>query len=231
MSAPTIGILGGMGPRATVEFESRLVEAFEGGDQNIPTIISINSGSIPDRSNFLNSRSEDPMIKLVEQAKTLNQFNVDVVCMPCNTAHSPKILARVMAVAPLPIIDMPAACILKAEQQGYNRLLILGTSGTAKEGIFDSRSVSSSCYYPDTLEQQQIGLLISKIKSGTLLSGNDLKNLKNICTRQEVDAIILACTELSLLPKSVLTGFNVIDSTDILVDSCRNIVRRLHDAK
>lgn len=231
MSVPTIGILGGMGPRATVEFENRLVEAFEGGDQNIPTIISINSGSIPDRSNFLTANGEDPLTELTLQADKLLRMGVDIVCMPCNTAHSSKILARLMAITPLPILDMPAACLIESEQQGFKKVLILGTKGTVSEGIFESRSVNCECVYPSDSEQQIISQLILKIKTNSPLTDSDLRNFRDICVRQNTNAIILACTELSLLPSNYLNNFNIIDSVDILIDSCKNFVRRIDDAR
>lgn len=231
MSTPTIGILGGMGPRATVEFERRLVNAFDGKDQNIPTIITINSGSIPDRSNFLTASAEDPLTELTLQANKLLNIGVDIVCMPCNTAHSSKILARLMAITPLPILDMPAACLIKSEQLGFKKVLILGTKGTVCEGIFENRNVNCECVYPNNSEQQIISRLISKIKTNSPLTESDLRNFRAICARQNTNAIILACTELSLLPKNYLKNFNIIDSVDILIDSCKNFVRRLDDAR
>ena len=231
MSTPTIGILGGMGPRATVEFERRLVNAFDGKDQNIPTIITINSGSIPDRSNFLTESGKDPLSELILQANKLLNIGVDIVCMPCNTAHSSKILARLMAITPLPILDMPAACLIKSEQLGFKKILILGTEGTVREGIFESRSVNCECVYPNDSEQQIISQLISKIKTNSTLTDSDLSNFRAICARQNTNAIILACTELSLLPKNYLKNFNIIDSVDILIDSCKNFVRRLDDTR
>lgn len=224
MTNQTIGILGGMGPRATIEFESRLLSAIEGGDQSMPRLISANDGSIPDRSDFLLNIGPDPLSVLIEKAILLKRANVDIVCMPCNTAHSPKILSRLMARVPLPIIDMPAACMLQAEEMGFKSVLILGTSGTKKEGLFDSRSVNIDCIYPEDNDQLIILDVIQKIKNNHKVTNQDIKSINNICKQKNPDGIIIACTELSMIANDILADYWIIDSIDILVESCIKIL-------
>ena len=108
---PIIGILGGMGPRATVEFERRLVNLFAGNDQAIPPIVSINDGSIPDRTQFLLGEGADPHEKLAAAAKRLLACGATIICMPCNTAHAEPILGRLQARLDLPLVHMPAGCL------------------------------------------------------------------------------------------------------------------------
>lgn len=223
MNPISIGILGGMGPRATIEFESRLVAKFTGQDQAAPRIISVNNSQIPDRSSFLVSNSTDPGQELIYSARILKSAKVDIVCMPCNTAHSPKILARLMANCPLPIIDMPAAAILKAEQMGLESVLILGTAGTAGSNIFDNRAVSVSCEYPTPPDQEIVSDIILAIKSGKSPGKDQMDSFNRLIADIQADAIILACTELSLISKDQIKASQIIDTLDVLVDQCVNI--------
>ncbi|MCA9313802.1 aspartate/glutamate racemase family protein, partial [Candidatus Saccharibacteria bacterium] len=171
MNKVTVGILGGMGPRATLEFQSKLLAQFSGPDQSLPRIICSNNGSIPDRSDFLVNNGPDPLDVLIEEARMLTRSKVDIVCMPCNTAHSPKILSRLMAQVPLPIIDMPAACISEAEQKNFSTVLILGTTGSNRCKVFDTRTTKTNCIYPKTDDQVFIDTLIKTFKSGLQPSG------------------------------------------------------------
>lgn len=221
-----IGILGGMGPRATARFESKLIAKLSGGDQSMPSIITLNNGNIPDRSSFLLGQGIDPLDTLVNEARVLQSSQVSVVCMPCNTAHSSKILARLMAVVPLPIIDMPSACMLNIEAQGHKTALILGTEGTKREKLFDQRCTTCKCIYPDEVDQKVVSKLINNIKQAKS-QDKEIEKLNSICRKYKADVIILACTELSLLKKDSLTDFKVIDSTDILIDSCIEILSNI----
>lgn len=226
MNTKKIGILGGMGPRATARFESKLISRIKGSDQQMPSIISVNNGNIPDRTKFILGTGDDPLDVLANEALILQRSNVNVVCMPCNTAHSPKILARLMAQVPLPIIDMPSACMLYIESKGYSKALILGTEGTKRERIFELRSTSCECVYPNTEDQNTVSQIIENLKNGNSLTKEQTENLKKLCLKAEADIIVLACTELSLISQSALSNFNIIDSTDILIDSCIEILER-----
>lgn len=219
----TIGILGGMGPRATVDFQRRLFSSYTGIEQNMPTIITVNNSRIPDRSNFIINSSIDPLPELIYSSQILRMAKVDIVCMPCNTAHNPKIMSRLMAVAPLPIIDMPAACILAAEKSGLNSVLILGTKGTARSKIFNARSTSTKCIYPNTPTQMVVSSIILKIKKGEKVNQVLITKLIQFISTIKPDGVILACTELSLLSKSIFHDTEVIDSLDVLVEQCVNI--------
>lgn len=225
-----IGILGGMGPRATVEFERRLLAQFSGNDQEIPEVICINNGAIPDRSTFISQPGGgDPLLELASVAARLRSLSVDIVCMPCNTAHSSKILARLMAVVPLPVVDMPAATVMAAEGQDLKRLLILGTEGTRASQVFDSRATSAICMYPSRFQQLVVNDVIANIKSTGAVPVKLQQDLRALCQSElgNYDAIVLGCTELSLVPSKVFRDFRVFDSLDILAQRCAYICNAL----
>jgi aspartate racemase len=232
MSNLKVGILGGMGPRATVEFEKRLLDRLQGSDQDLPQIITINNGQVPDRSQFLISDGSDPLPALIEGARILQQARVHVVCVPCNTAHSSKILARLLAEVPLPIIDMPASCLIAAEKQGLKRVLILGTRGTCESNIFGSRAVSLDCVYPPKRLQQQIELAIGAIKSNLAAPTSLIQDINAFAKVSEIDGLILACTELSLLQRQEFdSSLLILDSLDVLAERCAQTVSEYNNDK
>ncbi len=216
----TIGILGGMGPRATVEFERRLIKRFEGSDQTIPQIVTINDGSIPDRTRFLLGDGADPLDQLAVNAERLLKFGATIICMPCNTAHADRILGRLQAQLALPIIDMPTACLAQAAERDCQSVLILGTDGTRFSNVFDSRAIDLYCVYPSANDQRIVNRLIRAIKCGEFISPAQVGQFQQIIDEASTDAAILACTELSLLKGRLPDSYHIIDSLDALAQDC-----------
>jgi aspartate racemase len=211
----TIGILGGMGPRATVEFEHRVLGQFTATDQDLPTIISINDGTIPDRSLFLLGSGKSPVPKLVVNAIKLAEMGAEILCLPCNTAHADAILQPLRNVLDIPILDMPHESLDIARQQGAQRVLILGTRGTKLSKVFDDRADNLQCIYPSARQQYFTQNLIADIKQGTTISKLRVEQLKRYINSSSADVALLACTELSLL-KDRLQSMPVVDSLDAL---------------
>ncbi len=218
MSGFTIGILGGMGPRATVYFEQKLLEKLEGPDQILPKIIVVNDGSIPDRTAFLRGHGQDPLPALRRCARALLAQQPDVVCVPCNTAHADGILGQLQAELNMPLIDMPAAAIEQAVLLGHARLLVLGTEGTKLADIYDSRASGATIIYPTAAAQERINTLITGTKHQGFAASNQAV-LADIIGTSDCDAAILACTELSILNQGPLSTMPVIDALEALVDA------------
>jgi len=83
-----IGILGGMGPLATVDLFRRIVMKTPAKkDQDHPRIIIYNNSKVPDRTAYILGRGEDPLPELIDSAKKLEQWGAGFIIMPCNTAH------------------------------------------------------------------------------------------------------------------------------------------------
>src|SRR5690348_7801651 len=93
-----IGVLGGMGPRATVDFYSKLIAATPAECEQDHLRVHIDSNpQIPDRSEALAGRGESPGTVLAAMAAGLERAGADFLVMPCNTAHAfePEIRAAV----------------------------------------------------------------------------------------------------------------------------------------
>lgn len=216
-----------MGPRATLVFEEKLFAKLPGNDQSLPKIICSNNGAIPDRTAFLLEKGDDPLNMLVKEAALLLDARTDLVCMPCNTAHSPRILARLMAIIPLPVIDMPAACVLKAEEGCAKKILVLGTRGAKVSGVFELRT-KVPCVYPNESGQLTIDEAINVIKSGQDITDTMITKISEVLSLTDADTVILGCTELSMLSESLSTKKSIIDSLDVLAERCSQLCSTLY---
>jgi aspartate racemase len=107
----TVGILGGIGPEATVLLMKRLLKAVEAHDDadHIPLIVHQNPG-VPSRiRRLIEGTGEDPGPVLAQMARDLQAAGAEALAMPCNTAHA--YAPEIMAATPLPFLDMRATTV------------------------------------------------------------------------------------------------------------------------
>ena len=84
----TLGVLGGMGPAATADFQRVLAERTPAGtDQEHPRMIVYSHTITPDRTTFLLGKGPDPTEYIKDGLKTLIGWGADILCVTCNTAH------------------------------------------------------------------------------------------------------------------------------------------------
>jgi len=215
MSA-VIGILGGMGPRATVEFEQRLIVSMAGGDQQLPKIISINDGSIPDRTEFIVNQGEDPVPRMQSNLQSLEEAGAEVICIPCNTAHA-KIIFERLETNTSELVNLPRLVVEEVMANHLSKVLVLATRGTIQAGVYSDFSA------PTDEIQNIVDRFISQIKSACSISQEDVQLLMSYICEEAFDCVILGCTELSVLKTELNCKATVIDSLDVLVGSLRRV--------
>jgi aspartate racemase len=138
-----IGILGGLGPHAHIEFESLLLDATSRAlgrpalDQDYPSWIVSSMPAIPDRTRALLEGAESPIDGMVESASRLKGAGFAV--MPCNTAHA--FLDDLRPRAPLPFLDMIQVAAERAiERAGAKGTIgILAASGTLRLQLYQKK--------------------------------------------------------------------------------------------
>lgn len=219
-----IGILGGMGPRATVQFEQLLLERLPGTDQDIPPIITINDGAIPDRSDYILGIGEDPVPRLKQNLHTLLQAKASVICAPCNTVCAPVILHRLQQQTTTPIIDLPFEVGRHLRTKGYKKIFLLATEGTLRAGVYQDITlrVGVACIEPEPALQKVIMQLIRAVKTNDMrLARQCALMVRPVIRTSGCEAVILGCTELPCL-KALLVPQNcvAIDTLEILANAC-----------
>ncbi|MCR5863686.1 aspartate/glutamate racemase family protein [Aquincola sp. J276] len=83
-----VGVLGGMGPLATIDFMRKMIEATPAttDQEHVPVVVS----SIPqvaDRTAAFRGEGDSPLAAMVASGRRLVDAGAGLVVMPCNTAH------------------------------------------------------------------------------------------------------------------------------------------------
>jgi aspartate racemase len=213
----TLGVLGGMGPAATLDFLAKL-QAFtpaETDQDHIRVIVDIHP-KVPDRN--VPGSGAGPM--LAEMAGALAGAGAEVLAIACNTAHAHADL--IQRASGLPLIDMIETGASAARDSGAMRVGVLGTKGALR-------------LYREYLAAQAMGLVtleperqeafmeaLYRIKGGDLSAAvrRDLKALADDLVAGGAEAIIAGCTEVPLVLRQQDLKVDLIDPGELLARRC-----------
>lgn len=225
-----VGVLGGVGPLATVLFMDRVVRLTEAArDQDHVDMVVLQHASVPDRTAFVLGRSaDDPGPVLADDARRLARAGAGLLVLPCNTAQA--FAGAVAAATPVPLLTavdatVSAVCDEPAARPGGppRAVGLLATEGTIASDVyaeaFGARGVQT--LVPDTAGQAAVTALIyDGVKAGR---GGDLTALAAAVAAlrsRGAGAVVLGCTELSVAaqatPADRLRGVPLVDSLDAL---------------
>lgn len=219
------GIVGGMGPLATIELMRLVMEETPAScdQEHIPLLVYSNP-RIPDRTKAILGEGQSPVAALIESSQLLEKAGATFLALPCNTAH--YFLPQVEAAVSVPIINMIEETAVEVEQAGISKIGILATDGTIKTGIYQTalKAHGIEAEIPDETHQPAVMEAIYAVKAGC-----DLKETEKILEpvlifmSERVDTVIAGCTELPMLLRGPAHGLAVIDTLRVLA---RRIVAR-----
>jgi len=196
-----IGILGGMGTQAGLDFCSKLAKLNRGkADQKYPLFVLYNKSNIPDRKQ--NLKKYNKVLKsLIEGCNFLQKSKCKFISIPCNTAHYwYKDLRKKIKV---PILNMPEIVYLNAKNnlKKNSKIGLLATEATIKTGVY-SRYFNKKFLLisPNTtLQQRSVNKSIKLVKMGkTKEAERAIKPAVNYLIKKKCKKIILGCTELPI---------------------------------
>lgn len=211
----SVGILGGMGPEATVLLMQKVIAAVPAGDDadHVPLIVHQNP-QVPSRiRRLIEGTGEDPGPILALMARDLAAAGAQALAMPCNTAHAYADVIR--KATTLPFLDMRAATIARLPAVG--RIGMLASPAVRLTGAFDAALAGRGMVPVYLADDSALLALIRRVKAGD--AGPDARaELTRLATvlAQDCDHLLVACTELSLLTDG-LAAFAWTDSLDCLV--------------
>jgi aspartate racemase len=216
-----LGVLGGMGPLATVDFLRKLVEhtAVATDQQHIPMVVW-SVPQIPDRSNHIVYGSESPFPALKKGILALQLSGASVVAMPCNTAHF--WYEDLINSTGMEILHIADAVDYEISQLPFSVKCVgvLATTGTVDSSIYQSRLAKSgrNVILPSENEQKKVMEGIALAKSGNVESSRKifLRHIE-LLQKRGADAIVLGCTEL---PAVLEESAGLIDSNRALAKRC-----------
>jgi len=216
----TLGIIGGVGPLATMFIGEMIVRktVAEKDQDHIHTIITNNS-SIPDRTAFILGESdEDPVPVIVSDAHRLEAAGAEVLIMPCNTAHS--FYEEIQRQTTLPLLHMIDETAQFVKQKGAKRVGILGTNGTIATGIYQAacEKQGMEAILPDEATQKLVmSLIYDDIKAGKRADAEKWSRIRQAMEEANCDEVILGCTELSIV-RQELALTDCVDSLLVLAE-------------
>lgn len=215
----TLGILGGLGPMATVYFYDMLVRHTKAAcDQDHLDVIINSRASTPDRTSYILGQStENPFDIMARDAQRLVTFGADVLAIPCNTAH--YFYDRLNETISVPILNMVEETVLEAKARGCCRVGILATSGTVQTGTYSRMCERHGLEFvcPDETHQQDLmNVIYGDIKQGKRPDMARFFAVADSLKRQGCTRMILGCTELSIIKKDEQLDAFYIDSMSVL---------------
>jgi len=214
----TVGVIGGMGPSATVEFFRRLVAATPArADSDHLHILIDNDPGVPSRMDAILYGGPSPEPALVKIAKRLETMGADVLAMPCNTAHSFR--DAMQAAIGVPLLDMIGETLTRVYAK---RVGLLATSGTVRMRLyhraFERKGIE--IVVPRGASQQTVARAIEAIKAGRALPevAVALAGVVAELRMAGAEAVIAGCTEISLIDGTAMS-LPWIDALDCLVEA------------
>jgi len=219
-----IGILGGLGPEATVDLFHRIIRATPAEkDQDHLRIIIYNNPKIPDRTAAILGYGENPLPELIRTAKVLERAGADFIIIPCNTAH--YFYDELRKHVNIPILHMIDLCAewVRRNFPNIRRAGLLATIGTVKSGIYHKsfKGIGVEIITPEENSQNHVMKAIYEhVKAGDLEGGRKiLLRIAGELMDMNCDVIICGCTEVSLVIKNGDLPVPVIDPLQILAEN------------
>ncbi|MFT4452113.1 aspartate/glutamate racemase family protein [Parvimonas sp. G1425] len=212
-----LGVIGGMGPLATVKFYDKVVLNTEAHNDNEHIdLIVLNHSSMPDRTKcIIEKKDTDFLNEIKKDLEILDKIGVDVVAIPCNTSH--YFYDEFKNFTNLKIINMIEETILEIKRKGIENIAVFGTLGTLNSKVYNKYAEKNGIKVKEiTLDDKNSVMdIIYKIKETNNLENKDFIEILNKYCDDETIGII-ACTELSLL--DISKNINTIDALDVLVN-------------
>ncbi|MEM9297385.1 MAG: amino acid racemase [Bacteroidota bacterium] len=233
-----IGVVGGMGPQAGADLLSRIFKLTKAGkDQHHKSVILMSFPKhIADRTDFIEGKVEvNPAINISKIIIRLETCGADVVGIACNSSHAPEIYDRILeeldkAGCRVQLLHMPKeTCrFIKDKYPSISRVGVMVTNGAYQSGVYQGtlesmglKAIVPGYEFQDQIIHRMIYHPIYGIKSHAQGIRDEVKILLDkalhFFRKEQVEALILGCTELSLvLDQSYVRDIPIIDSNEIL---------------
>ena len=196
-----IGILGGMGTQAGLDFCNKLAKLNKGKtDQQYPLFVLYNKSNIPGRPENLHKYNK-VLKSLLSGCKFLEKSKCKFIVIPCNTAH--YWFDDLQKKTKIPIISMPKEVYLHSIKtcKKNSRIGILATEGTLKTGVYNKffdknfKIIKPS----NSVQKKNVNKAIKFVKMGKIKEAEKaIRTAVNLLIRMKCSKIILGCTELPI---------------------------------
>lgn len=211
-----LGVLGGMGPAATVAFLAR-VQALTpaDGDQDHIRILADINPKVPDR----NRQPDAAEATLGQMAMRLRDAGAQVLAMPCNTAHAQAAGIRKVG---LPFIDMIAETTAAATAGGARKIGVLATPGGEALYTRSLQAAGARILRLTGPDREAFMACIYAVKRGDVGEAPraEMRRLAAALVAAGAEGVIAGCTEVPLLLEAGEVSAPLVDSAEVLAAAC-----------
>jgi aspartate racemase len=217
----TVGVLGGMGPDATIDFMSKVIALTPAvTDQDHIRMIVDHNPKVPNRQAAILGGGADPGADLAAMAVRLEKAGADFLVLVCNSAHA--FLEPLRQATTIPLVSIVDVSIREVETicPGARNVGVLATDGLLAAGIYQRALFDAGCS-PVLLQDEDLArlmTLIRKIKAGDKSRevAQEMGMLAELLVSAGADVIVAGCTEIPLVLDAAKITAPVIASTDVL---------------
>ena len=222
-----VGVLGGMGPEATILLMQKVLDAVRARDDadHVPLIVHQNP-QVPSRIKALvDGTGDDPTPVLAQMARDLHSAGAQALVMPCNTAH--HYAATIADATPLPFLNMLDLAAAHLAITGETRIGLLASPATRVTRVFDTPFAAHGLAAITLDDDSALLDVIRAVKVGQPLPALSLAFVEQAQRLLDKGArhLLVACTELSLLSTSLPHGIPWSDSLDCLSRAITDFAR------
>lgn len=218
-----VGVIGGMGPDATVDFMAKVIEKTPASsDQDHVRMLVEHNPRIPSRQLALRGEGEDPGPVIVQMAARLEASGADFIVMPCNAAHAWQ--DDIVAATSIPFISIIEESVSRSLQctRDGGAIGLLTTPGCFAAGLYQRAltDVKRVAVLQSPEELAETMSLIDRIKGGDRSKpvATGLCKLTDLLASRGAETVIAACTELPLVLDQSMLTIPLVASTDALAE-------------
>lgn len=219
----TLGVIGGLGPIATAHFMELVIRMTDAKtDQEHLDMILYSRPSIPDRTGYiLDHTKPNPLPEMIRVGNALVRQGAGLIAIPCMTAHYfHEDLTRYI---PAPIVHAIHETAVHLKKHGIRRAGIMATDGTIQSKLFqrELERHGIEAIVPGAEGQKCVmSIIYDDIKANRPADMDKFDYASRELWRSGAQAIILGCTELSLVKRDCPIGAGYIDAMEVLAQRC-----------
>jgi aspartate racemase len=219
-----IGILGGMGPEATLDLYRHIISLTPAyRDQDHIRVLIYSNPKIPDRTLAISGEGESPLRALIDSAKLLETGGAGIIAMPCNASH--YYLPEIQQAIRIPILNMVEEVCreLRRSLPDAKAVGLIAVGGTIYSRVYHTALAAEgiSVLTPNEKEQAEIQSAIAQVKAGihSDATREQFHSIGAKLVQAGSAAVILGCTEIPLVFDPNAVNYPSLNSTQILAEA------------
>ena len=231
-----LGVIGGMGPIATSFFMELVIKMTDAStDQDHLDMIIYNIPSIPDRTSYILDHSKkSPLPVILDIAEKLEEQGVEFLAMPCCTAH--YFQEELEKSLHKPFVNIIRATVHYLKERGITKVGVMATDGTMNTGLFrkelEENDMQIVCPSPER-QKDVMHVIYQNVKANEPADMERFRAVDAELKSKGAQAIILGCTELSLVKRDNDVGPGFIDAMEVLAQkslvSCGSTLKKEYE--